>query len=92
MYSWCTPYGDSHPTLQTFTPLALRSVEQADPAIIETLKAQTDLVGMPRIGSDDNWAFPSVQCNIAAAKVSESSELVSCSTHFIELIMRKGRS
>ncbi|KAJ3549474.1 hypothetical protein NMY22_g871 [Coprinellus aureogranulatus] len=58
--------------LKAFTPLALRSIELGPSSLIETLKAQTDLADMPHIGSQDNWAFPSVQCNIAAAKDAET--------------------
>ncbi|KAJ3515080.1 hypothetical protein NMY22_g14544 [Coprinellus aureogranulatus] len=58
--------------LEAFTPLAIRSIEQGPSKIIETLKDQTDLASVPHIGCDENWAFPSMQCNIAAAKRAES--------------------
>jgi hypothetical protein len=44
--------------------------------VVETIRDQTDMVGVPRFGSDLNWAFPAAQCNIGAAQSAGAGELM----------------
>jgi hypothetical protein len=42
--------------------------------VINTIRDQNDMVGVPRLGCDENWAFPAAQCNIGAVQSSGTSE------------------
>lgn len=44
--------------------------------VVQTIKDQTDLVGMPRLGSDNNRVFPAAQCNIGVAQAAGEGELI----------------
>lgn len=46
----------------------MAAMEETTPEIAERLKERAELVNMPRIGSDDNWAYGTFQLNLATAK------------------------
>lgn len=43
--------------------------EKGPTAAIRTALARSDIVGLPRIGSDNNYAFPTFQMNVSGVKV-----------------------
>ncbi|TEB23703.1 hypothetical protein FA13DRAFT_1797886 [Coprinellus micaceus] len=56
--------------LEVITPLSVRSFEMGPEQVVQTIRDQTDLVGMPRLGSDNNCVFPAAQCNIGVAQAA----------------------
>ncbi|TEB14402.1 hypothetical protein FA13DRAFT_1721558 [Coprinellus micaceus] len=57
-------------TWNVITPLSVRSFEMGPEQVVQTIRDQTDLVGMPRLGSDNNCVFPAAQCNIGVAQAA----------------------
>ncbi|KAJ2918333.1 hypothetical protein MD484_g2073, partial [Candolleomyces efflorescens] len=55
------------PLLKASTTLAMRSMEEAPPEVQEVLRQEFDRLGTGSIGCDGNYAFNTVQCNIAYA-------------------------
>jgi hypothetical protein len=49
----------------------------------EVLKLQSDLINAPRIGTDDNFAFPAMQFNVASGQKEGRGE---CSVHMLHLL------
>lgn len=50
----------------------MKGLEEGPPGLLESLQRHANLVPMPRIGTDDNVAFTSVQLNIAPVGTMES--------------------
>ncbi|KAH6886516.1 hypothetical protein BKA70DRAFT_1444399 [Coprinopsis sp. MPI-PUGE-AT-0042] len=52
--------------------MAMTNLECATPSIQDTIRERSEMLGLPHIGSDGNYAYPTIQCNIAAAATSNS--------------------
>ncbi|KAH6891701.1 hypothetical protein BKA70DRAFT_1233919 [Coprinopsis sp. MPI-PUGE-AT-0042] len=52
--------------------LAMANMRCATPSIQEIIQERSNTLGLPRIGHDDNYAYPTIQCNIASASRSRS--------------------
>ncbi|TFK78641.1 hypothetical protein K466DRAFT_606793 [Polyporus arcularius HHB13444] len=68
-------YGDptDHHTLrrkiiETAAPVALASLQRAPGAYVDVLRTQADVNNLPPIGHEQNFAFPTMQLNIASTK------------------------
>ncbi|KAJ2934404.1 hypothetical protein H1R20_g2696, partial [Candolleomyces eurysporus] len=49
-------------------PMAMRNMEMAPAHVQEIIKRRFEYLELPRIGFHGNWAYPVLQCNIAAAE------------------------
>ncbi|RXW13663.1 hypothetical protein EST38_g12190 [Candolleomyces aberdarensis] len=58
--------------LSAVSILAVKSLETGPSEVLDIIKGQTNVIGMPRIGYEGNWAFPAVQVNLAAANAWET--------------------
>jgi hypothetical protein len=46
---------------------AMAALRQGPADLVENLESHAELIDMPRIGTDDNFAFPNMQLNISPA-------------------------
>ncbi|KAH6874669.1 hypothetical protein BKA70DRAFT_1449335 [Coprinopsis sp. MPI-PUGE-AT-0042] len=47
--------------------LAMSNMRCATPSIQKSIRERSDALGLPHIGNDENYAYPTIQCNIASA-------------------------
>ncbi|KAH6911645.1 hypothetical protein BKA70DRAFT_1423406 [Coprinopsis sp. MPI-PUGE-AT-0042] len=52
--------------------LAMANMKCATPSIQEIIRERSTALGLPHIGHDNNYAYPTIQCNIASASKSRS--------------------
>ena len=57
---------------QAASPLAIASLEAGPKEVALALKRQAEATNMPRIGDINNYAFPTMQLNIAATKTADA--------------------
>jgi hypothetical protein len=53
--------------LQMHATAAMAALRQGPVDLVENLERHAELIDMPRIGTDDNFAFPNMQLNISPA-------------------------
>ncbi|KAI0744320.1 hypothetical protein C8Q80DRAFT_1272880 [Daedaleopsis nitida] len=58
--------------IQAAAPLAIASLEVAPHEISDALKLQADVTNLPRIGFDNNYAFPTMQLNLAPVQRADT--------------------
>ncbi|KAI0716827.1 hypothetical protein C8Q76DRAFT_616910, partial [Earliella scabrosa] len=56
-------------------PIAIASLEAAPKRVSEALKRQADVTNLPRVGCNENYAFPTMQLNIAATQPADALAL-----------------
>ncbi|KAJ6546119.1 hypothetical protein B0H10DRAFT_1969779 [Mycena sp. CBHHK59/15] len=56
--------------LKAVTPFAMGTMCQGPKHVQEKIKKHSELINKPNIGSTDNWAYATMQLNLAAAKMS----------------------
>lgn len=44
----------------------MRNMEQAPSSVQEAIRSHAEMMSLPRLGSDGNWAYQALQCNIAS--------------------------
>ena len=54
---------------------AMAALREGPEDLIENLERHADLIDLPRIGTNDNFAFPNMQLNIAPASAAGSGIL-----------------
>lgn len=59
---------------QAVAPMAMLNMEQAPLSIQEPIRRRTEMLGLPRVGSVNNWAYQALQCNVAAVPKNSSGE------------------
>ncbi|KAG6818850.1 hypothetical protein H0H93_001053, partial [Arthromyces matolae] len=60
--------------ISAVAPIAMASLREGSPEVYTQLEKHASLINTPRIGSDDNFAFPTSQLNIApAGRAGEAS-------------------
>lgn len=64
-------------------PMAMRNMEMAPVHVQEIIKRRFEYLELPRIGFHGNWAYPVLQCNIAAVqKGGKGVPICNCWTLF----------
>lgn len=53
-------------------PVAVASLETGPKAISDALRLQAEVTNLPRVGYGGNYAFPTMQLNIAATKSADA--------------------
>jgi hypothetical protein len=61
--------------MQAGAKCAITSLLYGPEDAAKTLKMQADMINCPRIGSDDNFAYPTMQLNTAPAESAKSGKL-----------------
>ncbi|KAI0741221.1 hypothetical protein C8Q76DRAFT_791562 [Earliella scabrosa] len=61
-----------HKIIKAVAPVGIRALEFGPKHISAALKTQAELVSLPRVGSADNYAFPTMQLNIASARPADA--------------------
>ncbi|KAJ6624022.1 hypothetical protein B0H10DRAFT_2213073 [Mycena sp. CBHHK59/15] len=56
--------------LKAVAPFAMGTMRQGPKHVQEKIKKHSELINKPNIGSTDNWAYATMQLNLAAAKMS----------------------
>jgi len=55
---------------------AMTALRQGPPDLLQNLENHTELIDLPRIGTDDNFAYPNMQLNISPAASLGSSMFI----------------
>lgn len=66
---------------QAASPIAIASLESGPKNLCDALRLQAEVTNLPRVGHEGNYAFPTMQLNIASTKSSDSL----AGTHMIVL-------
>lgn len=53
-------------------PIAIASLETGPKEIADVLRLQAEVTNLPRVGYEGNYAFPTMQLNIAATKPADT--------------------
>ncbi|KAJ3535176.1 hypothetical protein NMY22_g6606 [Coprinellus aureogranulatus] len=59
--------------LEAVAPFAMNSFEAGPSCVSEAVKGQAEVIGIPRIGCDSNYAFPTFQHNVSGVQKHEEN-------------------
>lgn len=46
--------------------MAMKNMEQAPTSVQDAIRTRTEMMELPRIGGECNWAYQALQCNVAS--------------------------
>jgi hypothetical protein len=62
--------------IQSFAACGMASFKKGPNVVTEQTRNHSDMVNIPRIGTDNNYAFPTIQYNIGCAEKYGSGKLL----------------